>query len=50
MAALAGAELVAALVCGGDLPEYAAVLDLTSNEDPTYTALLRNWDLAAGQL
>ncbi len=50
MAALAGAELLTAYVCAGDLPDYAPYFALTRYEDPHYQELLLNWDTTAGQL
>jgi glycine/D-amino acid oxidase-like deaminating enzyme len=50
MAWLAGAELLTAHVCGSELPDYAPSFDLSRYDDPTYQAVLQDWDAAAGQL
>jgi len=50
MAALAGAELLTAQICGSELPAYAPSFDLSRYDDPHYKALLRDWDVMAGQL
>ncbi len=43
MAAAGLAELVAAHVTGGNLPEYAAMFELARYEDPIYETMLKNW-------
>jgi len=49
MAACGGAELLAAHIAGGPLPEYAAAFDLARYEDPAYRELLESWS-DTGQL
>lgn len=43
MAACAAGELLAAHICGSELPDYAAAFSLTRYEDPAYRKLLENW-------
>jgi len=50
MAAMAGAELLAAHVSGNELPSYAPAFHLSRYDDPSYQILLRDWDATAGQL
>jgi sarcosine oxidase, subunit beta len=50
MASQAAGELLAAHVTGGDLPEYARAFLLERYDDPSYQALLANWDGRTGQL
>ena len=50
MASQAAAELLAAHVCSGSLPDYAPAFELARYDDPAYQALLDNWDSGAGQL
>jgi glycine/D-amino acid oxidase-like deaminating enzyme len=50
MAAMAGAELLSAYVCGSELPVYAPSFDLARYDDPNYQTLLRDWDATVGQL
>ena len=50
MAAMAGAELLAAHVVGDDLPAYAPAFVLARYEDPDYLELLATVDATHGQL
>ena len=50
MASQAAGDLLAAHITGGELPEYAPAFLLSRYEDPTYQALLENWDVTSGQL
>jgi glycine/D-amino acid oxidase-like deaminating enzyme len=50
MAAMASAELLAAHICGSELPPYAPSFQLSRYDDPQYRMLLENWDAMAGQL
>ena len=50
MTSQAAGDLLAAHVTGGELPEYAPAFLLSRYEDPTYQALLENWDVTSGQL
>jgi sarcosine oxidase, subunit beta len=50
MGAMAGGELLAAHLTGGDLPHYAPTFLLNRYQDPAYQALLADWDAAGGQL
>lgn len=43
MASAALGELVAAHVCGTNLPAYASAFDLTRYQDPAYQQLLESW-------
>ncbi|HEU5393933.1 MAG TPA: FAD-dependent oxidoreductase, partial [Candidatus Methylomirabilis sp.] len=50
MGSQAAAELLAAHVTGGGLPDYAPAFLLERYEDPAYQAALANWDASSGQL
>ena len=50
MTSQAAGELLATHVTGGELPEYASAFLLSRYEDPTYQALLEDWDVTSGQL
>lgn len=50
MAAMAAGELLAAHVCGQELPAYAPFFELRRYEDAAYQALLRSLDATTGQL
>lgn len=50
MASMAGGELLAAHVTGGQLPGYAPAFLLSRYDDPAYQELLANWDATTGQL
>lgn len=50
MAALAGAELLAAHMTGSELPDYAPAFNIARYEDPAYQILLQDWESTAGQL
>ena len=50
MAAHAAAELLAAHMTGGALPDYADALSPARYSDPAYRTRLENWDAKAGQL
>ncbi|RMG96247.1 MAG: FAD-binding oxidoreductase [Chloroflexi bacterium] len=50
MASMAGGELLAAHITGAELPDYAPAFLLSRYDDPTYRAMLANWDATAGQL
>ena len=50
MASQAAGDLLATHITGGELPEYAPAFLLSRYEDPTYQALLENWDVTSGQL
>ncbi len=50
MASQAGADLLAAHIAGGELPDYAAAMALSRYDDPAYRKLLEGWDATMGQL
>ena len=50
MGSQAAAELLAAHIAGGDLPDYAPAFLLSRSDDPAYRTLLDNWGAASGQL
>ena len=50
MAAHAAAELLAAHMTGGALPDYGDALSPARYSDPAYRTRLENWDAKAGQL
>jgi glycine/D-amino acid oxidase-like deaminating enzyme len=50
MASQAGADLLAAHVTGGRLPDYAPAFSLSRYDDPAYRMLLAEWDPTTGQL
>jgi glycine/D-amino acid oxidase-like deaminating enzyme len=50
MACMAAAELLAAHLAGGELPDYAPAFRLERYADPAYQALLVNWAATSGQL
>ena len=50
MAAMAAGELLAAHVTGSTLPSYAPDFLLSRYDDPTYRAMLADWDPTTGQL
>ena len=50
MASQAAGELLAAHITGGNLPGYAAALQLSRYEDAAYQSLMENWDVTSGQL
>ena len=50
MSSQAAGELLATHVTAGALPAYAPAFLLSRYEDPTYQALLENWDVTSGQL
>ena len=50
MVSQAAGDLLAAHITGGELPEYAPAFLPSRYEDPTYQALLENWDVTSGQL
>jgi glycine/D-amino acid oxidase-like deaminating enzyme len=50
MAAPAAGELLAAHITGAELPAYAPAFALERYADPSYRALLANWDAMTGQL
>jgi glycine/D-amino acid oxidase-like deaminating enzyme len=50
MGSQAAAELLAAHVTGGDLPDYAPAFLLERYEQAEYQALLAGWDASSGQL
>ncbi|MCP5157185.1 MAG: FAD-binding oxidoreductase [Ectothiorhodospiraceae bacterium] len=50
MMAMAGGELLAAHVTGGELPHYAPAFRLARYDDPDYRALLERWPSGDGQL
>ena len=50
MSSQAAGELLATHITGGALPAYAPAFLLSRYEDPTYQALLENWDVTSGQL
>lgn len=50
MASQAGADLLAAHISGGTLPDYAPAFALSRYDDPAYRALLAAWDPTTGQL
>ncbi|HZQ06559.1 MAG TPA: FAD-dependent oxidoreductase [Anaerolineae bacterium] len=50
MASQAAGELISAHITGTSLPDYAPTFLLSRYDDPTYQALLANWDARSGQL
>jgi glycine/D-amino acid oxidase-like deaminating enzyme len=50
MASHAAAELLAAHMTGGSLPDYADALSPARYHDPAYRTRLEDWDAKAGQL
>ena len=50
MGSQAAADLLAAQITGGNLPDYAPAFMLERYEDPAYQALLTRWDASSGQL
>ncbi len=50
MSSQAAADLVSAYVTGSPLPKYAPMFHLERYDDPTYQALLTNWNAQSGQL
>lgn len=50
MTSQAAGDLLAAHIIGSELPEYAPAFLLSRYENPTYQALLENWDVTSGQL
>ena len=50
MASQAAAELLARHMTGGALPDYAPAFRLERYEEPTYQALLAQWDSRSGQI
>lgn len=50
MGSQAAAELLAAQVTGGDLPDYAPAFLPDRYDDPAYQAALASWDASSGQL
>lgn len=50
MASQGAAELLCAHILGTPLPDYAKWFLLSRYQDPTYQALLDNWDARSGQL
>jgi glycine/D-amino acid oxidase-like deaminating enzyme len=50
MGSQAAADLLAAHIAGGDLPDYAPAFLLDRYEDPAYRSLLAGWDASSGQL
>jgi glycine/D-amino acid oxidase-like deaminating enzyme len=50
MASQAAADLVSSYLAGSPLPDYAPMFLPGRYEDPSYQALLANWDAQSGQL
>lgn len=50
MTAMAGGDLLAAHVVGGELPAYAPMFLLERYQDPVYQELLKTWEGTSGQL
>jgi glycine/D-amino acid oxidase-like deaminating enzyme len=50
MGSQAAADLLAAQITGGSLPDYAPAFMLERYEDPAYQVLLTGWDASSGQL
>ncbi len=50
MASQAAAELLAAHMTGGALPDYATQFRLERYEDLAYQAMLAQWDARSGQI
>jgi sarcosine oxidase, subunit beta len=50
MASQAAAELVSSYIACSQPPDYAPMFRLERYEDPSYRALLANWDAQSGQL